>query len=138
MQVKDMVNKLKEFQLAFNSHYSTEPTLLKHIEDCYLRYNLLKEENEEYLEACEQGDMVEILDAVVDQLFLVIGTAVSHGLQDVLEEAFNEVHASNMSKLDDDGQPIINGLNGMWDPSRPNGKVLKSKNYFEPNLKKFL
>ena len=59
-------------------------------------------------------------------------------MQHVIEKAFDEVQDSNMSKLDDEGLPIINGENGVWDESRPKGKILKSKNFFEPNLKQFL
>ena len=93
---------------------------------------------DEYKEACEQGDIIEIFDAILDRLFLAFGDAVCHGLQDKLIEGFNEVVASNMSKLDEVGLPIINGENGVLDESRPLGKILKSKNYSEPNLKQFL
>lgn len=86
----------------------------------------------------EDNDMVEILDAIVDRIFLAFGDAVSHGLQDKLPKAFQEVFLSNMSKLDNDGEPIINGKKGVLDNKRPIGKLLKSENYFEPNLKQFL
>lgn len=132
-QLKD----LETFQKAFNSTFNEIPTLLKD-EDYVLRYNLLKEENEEYLEACRNNDKVGILDALTDQLYIVLGTIVSHGMQHIIEKAFEEVHASNMSKLDENGKPIINGENGVFDSSRPKGKILKSKNFFEPNLKQFL
>lgn len=131
--IKQLKN-LEEFQKAFNSPCNNIPTLLKH-EDYVLRYNLLKEENTEYLEACMDNDEVEILDALTDQLYIVLGSIVSHGMQHIIEKAFEEVHASNMSKLDENGKPIINGENGVWDDSRPKGKVLKSKDYFPPNLK---
>jgi len=135
--MENELNKLKEFQIAFNSTYNDTPTLLKN-QDYVLRFNLLKEENEEYLEACKNNDKVEILDALTDQLYIVLGTIVSHGMQDIIEKAFNEVHASNMSKLDNDGKPIINGLNGVLDNTRPVGKVLKSNNFFEPDLKQLI
>ena len=135
--MENELNKLKEFQIAFNSTYNETPTLLKN-QDYVLRFNLLKEENEEYLEACKNNDKVEILDALTDQLYIVLGTIVSHGMQDIIEKAFNEVHASNMSKLDNDGKPIINGLNGVLDNTRPIGKVLKSNNFFEPDLKQLI
>ena len=125
------------FQKSFNSVYNTEPTLLKE-EDWKLRYKLSLEELDEYKEACEQGDIVEIFDAILDRLFLAFGDAVSHGLQDKLIDGFNEVVRSNMSKLDNNGKPIINGEDNVWDESRPKGKILKSKNFFEPNLKQFL
>lgn len=132
-QLKD----LETFQKAFNSTFNETPTLLED-KDYVLRYHLLAEENEEYLEACRNNDKVGILDALTDQLYIVLGTIVSHGMQHIIEKAFEEVHASNMSKLDENGKPIINGENGVFDETRPKGKILKSKNFFEPNLKQFL
>ena len=129
--------QVETFQKSFNSVYNTEPTLLKE-EDWKLRYKLSLEELDEYKEACEQGDIVEIFDAILDRLFLAFGDAVCHGLQDKLIEGFNEVVRSNMSKLDNNGKPLINGEDDVWDESRPKGKILKSKNFFEPNLKQFL
>ena len=140
VKVKNMrqhIKDLETFQKSFNSVYNTEPTLLKE-EDWKLRYKLSLEELDEYKEACEQGDIVEIFDAILDRLFLAFGDAVSHGLQDKLIDGFNEVVRSNMSKLDNNGKPIINGEDNVWDESRPKGKILKSKNFFEPNLKQFL
>ena len=129
--------QVETFQKSFNSVYNTEPTLLKE-EDWKLRYKLSLEELDEYKEACEQGDIVEIFDAILDRLFLAFGDAVSHGLQDKLIDGFNEVVRSNISKLDNNGKPIINGENGVFDPTRPLGKVLKSYNYSPPNIKQFL
>ena len=129
--------QVETFQKSFNSVYNTEPTLLKE-EDWKLRYKLSLEELDEYKEACEQGDIVEIFDAILDRLFLAFGDAVCHGLQDKLIEGFEEVQRSNMSKLDEVGLPIINGENGVLDESRPLGKVLKSDSYSPPDLKQFL
>ena len=135
--MKEQLEDLEWFQKKFNSTYNTSPTLLSE-EDYVLRFKLLQEENEEYLEACRNNDKVEILDALTDQLYIVLGSIVSHGMQHIIEKSFDEVQDSNMSKLDDEGLPIINGENGVWDESRPKGKILKSKNFFEPNLKQFL
>ena len=135
--MQKQLNQLSQFQRAFNSTYNTSPTLLSE-EDYILRYKLLKEENEEYLEACVNDDKVEILDALTDQLYIVLGSIVSHGMQHIIEKAFSEVNNSNMSKLDNNGKPLINGENGVWDESKPKGKILKSQNFFEPNLKQFL
>ena len=129
--------QVETFQKSFNSVYNTEPTLLKE-EDWKLRYKLSLEELDEYKEACEQGDIVEIFDAILDRLFLAFGDAVCHGLQDKLIEGFEEVQRSNMSKLDEVGLPIINGENGVFDETRPLGKVLKSDSYSPPDLKQFL
>lgn len=132
-QLKD----LERFQKAFNSTFNETPTLLEE-EDYILRYKLLKEENEEYLDACINNDKVEILDALTDQLYIVLGSIVSHGMQHIIEKAFSEVNNSNMSKLDNNGKPLINGEGDVWDESKPKGKILKSQNFFEPNLKQFL
>ena len=94
-------------------------------QDIDLRFNLMKEENEEYLEAAKNRDIVEIADALGDQLYILCGTILRHGLQYKIEEVFNEIQRSNMSKLDSDGKPIY----------REDGKVLKSNLYFKPNIK---
>ena len=78
-----------------------------------MRINILREEWEEYLLAEEEDDMVEVADALADMIYIAIGTAVSYGIP--IDEIFNEVHASNMSKLDEDGNPIY----------REDGKILK-------------
>jgi hypothetical protein len=96
--------------------------------DYMLRYNLIKEENEEYLDACKTGNIVEIADALGDQLYILFGTILKHGLQHKIEEIYDEIHRSNMSKLDENGKPIF----------REDGKILKSELYFKPNLQKIL
>jgi len=88
----------------------------------------MKEENEEYLEAAKSNDLVEIADALGDQLYILCGTILRHGLQHKIEEVFTEIQRSNMSKLDADGKPIY----------REDGKVLKSELYFRPNIQKIL
>lgn len=96
----------------------------------------MREENEEYLEACENNDLVEVADALGDQLYILCGTILKHGLQNKIEEVFEEIQRSNMSKLDKNGNPIVN--DGIIDPTRPVGKVLKSDQYSEPNIKDIL
>jgi predicted HAD superfamily Cof-like phosphohydrolase len=125
------------FQRAFGQNVETQPTLISK-EKAKLRYDLMKEENEEYLEAVKNNDLVEIYDALVDQYYILCGTILEHGMQNIIEKGFEEVQRSNMSKLDDEGLPIINGENGVWDETRAKGKILKSKNFSEPNLKQFL
>ena len=125
------------FQRAFGQNVETQPTLISK-ETAKLRYDLMKEENEEYLEAVENNDLVEVLDALTDQLYILCGTILEHGMQNIIEKCFEEVNSSNMSKLDEVGLPIINGENGVFDPTRPLGKVLKSYNYSPPNIKQFL
>lgn len=89
-----------------------------------LRFNLMKEENEEYLEAVQNNDIVEIADALGDMLYILCGTILEHGLQHKIEEVFDEIQRSNMSKLGEDGKPIY----------REDGKVMKGPNYFKPSF----
>ncbi len=88
----------------------------------------MNEENSEYLEAAKNGDIVEVADALGDQLYILCGTILKHGLQHKIVEVFNEIQCSNMSKLDINGKPIY----------REDGKVLKSSLYFRPNIKAIL
>ena len=84
----------------------------------------MKEENEEYLEAAKNGDIVEVADALGDQLYILCGTILKHGLQHKIVDVFNEIQRSNMSKLDENGNPIY----------REDGKVMKSSLYFKPDI----
>jgi predicted HAD superfamily Cof-like phosphohydrolase len=120
----EKIKSVEEFHNVFKIGNAPEMTLISE-KDYTLRYNLIKEENEEYLEACKNGDMIEIADALGDQLYILFGTILKHGLQHKIEEVYDEIHRSNMSKLDDNGQPIY----------REDGKILKSTNYFKPNIK---
>jgi predicted HAD superfamily Cof-like phosphohydrolase len=88
----------------------------------------MKEENEEYLEAAKKNDIIEIADALGDQLYILCGTILRHGLQHKIVEVFEEIQRSNMSKLDVNGKPIY----------REDGKVLKSELYFKPNIRRIL
>ena len=88
----------------------------------------MKEENEEYLEAAKNNDMVEVADALGDMLYILCGTIIEHGMQHKIETVFEEIQRSNMSKLGGDGNPIF----------REDGKVLKGPNYFKPKIKQIL
>lgn len=104
-----------------------------------LRYKLGLEELNEYMEAVEKDDLVGILDALTDQLYILCGTIRVHGMQHIIEKAFDEVQNSNMSKLDENGNPIINKLDSpYYNPEKPLGKILKSHLFVEPNLNQFL
>jgi predicted HAD superfamily Cof-like phosphohydrolase len=127
---------LEEFNTSFNIEFNDSPSLISS-QDYLLRHMLMQEENDEYLEAAKAGDLVEVADALGDQLYILCGTILKHGLQHKIVEVFEEIHRSNMSKLGDDSKPLINGLN-VFDTEQPIGKILKSKNYFKPDLKKFL
>ncbi|MFN7911745.1 MAG: hypothetical protein ACK5QC_07950 [Bacteroidota bacterium] len=125
--LKDKINAVALFHETFQIGNASEVTLVD--ESTYqLRYALIKEENEEYLEACKKGDIVEIADALGDQLYILFGTILKHGLQHKIAEIFDEIQRSNMSKLDANGQPIY----------REDGKILKSDLYFKPNIKDIL
>lgn len=93
-----------------------------------LRFNLMDEENKEYLDAANEGDLVEVADALGDMLYILCGTILEHGMQYKIEEVFEEIQRSNMSKLGQDGKPIY----------REDGKVLKGPNYFKPNIQEVL
>jgi len=130
--MNDIIKKVEEFHRLFSISISDKPTLLEDSK-CLLRHKLMREENEEYLEACDKKDLVEVADALGDQLYILCGTILSHGLQHIIVDVFNEIHKSNMSKLGEDGKPLINGIN-INDPSKPMGKVLKGPGYFRPNI----
>ena len=126
--LQDFIKAVSQFHDSFKISNAEEMTAELSKRDYELRFNLLKEENEEYLEACKNGDMIEIADALGDLLYIWCGTVLKHGLEDKIGEVFAEIQASNMSKLDANGEPIY----------REDGKVLKGENYFKPNIKKVL
>ncbi|MFM7023617.1 MAG: hypothetical protein ACKOXB_11635 [Flavobacteriales bacterium] len=128
MSLLDHINQVKTFHEAFNIANNEVPTNALSKDEILLRYTLLREENEEYLEAANKGDLVEVADALGDQLYILFGTLLKHGLQYKIEEVFNEIQRSNMSKLGADGKPIY----------REDGKVLKGPNYFRPDIKSIL
>lgn len=119
---------VETFHDAFGIANNYEPTTGLNPEEVELRYNLMREENEEYLEAAKVGDLVEIADALGDQLYILCGTILKHGLQHKIVEVFEEIQRSNMSKLGADGKPIY----------REDGKVLKGENYFRPDIQRIL
>lgn len=179
--INRMISQVAEFHDAFGVKRGNV--------DVQLRYDLFKEEFDEYKDA---KDLVEKTDAIVDMLYIACGTLDVHGwnekfmllpyfkltakddseilvaisnymedykleqdegklivmihalfdlanynnIYDILPQLFDEIHASNMSKLDENGKPIIN--DGIIDPRKPIGKVLKGSNYFEPKLKDIL
>ena len=126
--MKDKILAVKEFHKAFKLDYLNEPTANLGLEKNKLRFNLMKEENEEYLEAANNNDTVEVADALGDMLYILCGTIIEHGMQHKIDEIFNEIQNSNMSKLGGNGNPIY----------REDGKVLKGPNYFKPNIEEIL
>ncbi|PQJ75057.1 nucleoside triphosphate pyrophosphohydrolase family protein [Polaribacter gangjinensis] len=126
--MKDKINAVHQFHTAFKLGIKNKPTADIGEERNLLRYKLMREENEEYLEAANNNDLVEVADALGDMLYILCGTIIEHGMQDKIDEVFNEIQRSNMSKLGEDGKPIY----------REDGKVLKGPNYFKPNIEEIL
>ena len=122
--MKSKIAAVTKFHTAFKLNMNSKPIADIGKERNSLRFNLMKEENEEYLEAANNNDIIEVADALGDMLYILCGTIIEHGMQDKIEEVFNEIQKSNMSKLGDDGKPIY----------REDGKVLKGSNYFKPNI----
>ena len=126
--ITNAINAVKEFNEAFNIKYSIDQEADLDESIIELRYRLMQEENDEYLEAARRKDLVENADALGDKLYILCGTILAHGLQDKIVEVFDEIQRSNMSKLNPDGKPVI----------RDDGKILKGPNYFKPNIKSIL
>lgn len=118
-------DKVKQFHKIYNCNIGVSPGLPNQPER-ELRKSLLLEEYNEYLQGEENNDIVEIADALGDMLYIIYGTCVSYGIP--IDRVFQEIHSSNLSKLDKDGNPII----------RDDGKVLKGPNYFRPNIASIL
>lgn len=122
--MKEQLDKVNEFNTVFDVGAAPDkPTLLSK-EEYDLRFELMREENTEYNIACEDKDIVEVADALGDQFYILCGTILRHGMQDIIEDVFSRIHKSNMSKLGDNGKPI----------KRHDGKITKSKNYLPPKL----
>jgi predicted HAD superfamily Cof-like phosphohydrolase len=126
--MNDTIDKVKEFHEVFGLEYHEEPTVNISDRIIELRHRLMQEENDEYLEAAKARDLTLIADALGDKLYILCGTIIAHGLQHKITEVFEEIHRSNMSKLDEQGKPIY----------REDGKIMKSVNYFLPDIKAVL
>lgn len=122
-----MLDKVAEFHKCFGAAIAARPSLPDEstadgLALRKLRRKLVREEFNEFLAAEDDNDLVEIADACADLLYVILGTAVSYGIP--LDEIFDEVHRSNMSKLGEDGKPIY----------REDGKVLKSASFSPPDI----
>ena len=122
--MKHYTDAVRDFHESFGLGIETQPKADLGVKKHELRFNLMKEENQEYLEAANDGDLVEVADALGDMLYILCGTIIEHGLQDKIVAVFDEIQRSNMSKLGQDGKPIY----------REDGKVLKGPNYFKPDI----
>lgn len=120
---KDLIRAVEEFHQVHGIHISEGPTA-RSLDDALSRYRLMREENEEYLDAARSKDMTAVADALGDQLYVLCGTIIEHGLQDHMIAIFEEIHASNMSKCNEEGDVVRD----------EHGKVIKGPNYFKPNI----
>jgi len=118
-------NKVIQFMASFGQEVKDSPELADH-KTAMLRLKLILEEYEELEDAVTEGHLVGIADALTDILYVTYGAGAAYGID--LDKCFEEVHNSNMSKLDEDGKPIY----------REDGKVMKGPNYWEPDLLKVL
>ena len=125
--MKKQLDSVKQFHDTYKIGYSNNPIADLGPEKNKLRFKLMSEENEEYLDASNNNDIIEVADALGDMLYILCGTIIEHGMQDIIEPIFDEIQKSNMSKLGEDGNPIF----------REDGKVMKGPNYFKPDFKKF-
>lgn len=119
-----IIGSVREFHSTFGLDYQETPSASLDEKTIALRHRLMAEENDEYLEAAMNGDLVQVADALGDKLYILCGTILAHGLQHKIVDVFEEIHRSNMSKLDSDGNPIY----------REDGKIMKSELYFLPDI----
>ena len=117
--------KVKKFMTTFGQEVKTNPSFASEKINL-LRYELIKEELDEFKLALENNNLLEVADALTDILYVTYGAGHAFGID--LDKCFNEVQNSNMSKLDKNGKPIYNDM----------GKVMKGENYFKPDLSKFV
>jgi predicted HAD superfamily Cof-like phosphohydrolase len=121
------IDHVRKFHEVYEAPIGKNPSMPSK-ERMTLRHRLLSEELQEYKDACQNDDLVEVADSLVDLAYILFGTVLEHGLQDQFVEMFEEVQRSNMSKLGRDGQPI----------KREDGKILKGPDFFLPDLKGIL
>ena len=118
-------NTVKKFMEVFGQEVKTKAEFPSE-KIVRLRYNLIKEELDEFEQALKDKDLKEVADALTDILYVTYGAGHAFGID--LDKCFDEIQRSNMSKLGDDGNPIYN----------EHGKVMKGPKYFQPDLAKFI
>ncbi len=126
--MKKQLKHVETFHKAFGLPVREKPVAFTSEDEIRLRHRLMEEENNEYLQAALNNNLVETADALGDMLYILLGTMLTHGMQHKIEEIFDEIQRSNMSKLGPDGKPI----------HRKDGKVLKGPGFFRPDLAKIL
>ena len=148
------VDEVEIFNSTFGKPNNYVPTVPADTKLTNFVVDFIKEETEELAEAIENGDIVEVLDAICDLLYVAVGNAAMvFGVKDKLMDAYAEVQASNMSKScatkeeaeetiavrsKDHGPCYTKQVGDRWVVYRTSDdKVMKSVNYFAPNLKQF-
>lgn len=124
LTLQEATAHVRAFHEAFGIANAAAPVADIGDREALLRYKLIREENEEYLDAALRGDLVEVADALGDILYILCGTLLKHGLEHKIDEVFREIQRSNMSKLGADGRPIY----------REDGKVMKGPGYSRPDI----
>ena len=117
---------VKEFHLAFGHPIAEKPGIPEDKELALLRERLIEEESREVIDACWKGNINEIAKELADLIYVIHGMALVYGIP--LDEVFEAVHNSNMSKLDENGNVLY----------REDGKVLKGPNYEPPNIQEII
>ena len=149
------ISEVETFNATFGKPNNYEPTISEKKEWQFV-YDFILEELEEYREACERGDIVEVLDALCDIAYVSLGNGTMlHGLKSKIWPAYQEVQASNMSKASSSEEEALETVRvrskeqgeecyfekvaeGRYIVYRKRDKkVMKSINYFRPNLKQF-
>ena len=118
----ELIKKTQDFMVMSNQSVKNKPALVDK-ETWELRYELMREENNEYYDACLEMDLVEIGDALGDQLYILLGTILTHGMQHKIEEAFQRIHENNMNKCP-----------GGICKFREDGKLIKPDNFKKVEL----
>ena len=118
-------DSVKKFMEKFGQEVKTKPEFPSE-KIVKLRYGLIKEELDEFEQALKDKNLEEVADSLTDILYVAYGAGHAFGID--LDECFDEVQRSNMSKLGTNGEPIYN----------EDGKVMKGPKYFKPNFSKFV
>lgn len=122
--MKNLLKLVEQFQVGSEQTVNKNPIITEKFQEMYLRFELMKEENSEYIVAVQNKDLTEVLDACIDMAYILFGTINMHGLQDIFEEGFKIVHENNMTKIGPDGKVIRDA----------SGKILKPVGYKKVDL----
>jgi predicted HAD superfamily Cof-like phosphohydrolase len=127
MEINKMLEMVANFMKACDQEVNDKP-VAQDQSTISLRYHLMSEENREYMVAGIQEDKVEILDALIDQAYVLFGTINAHGMQKEFVEGFRLVHENNMTKVQENGKVLKDA----------SGKVLKPQGYQKVDLRELL